>query len=192
MASKKESKGKFQSRWKNVIIPLIGTGGIGAIIIALLNHGGGHNVTTGNVSGNVAIGDHATIQISNISSISNQSDIKKASSSLTPKQIKDEIRSTRPAAREAFLKTYEGASVDWTLHLFSINEIDTDTNTIVVGLVDSDRFGSMNVVTVSMAKSNLAELNLLPNDAIVRVRGTIFNANELSVRLYKATITADQ
>ena len=114
---------KQDKLWKNVILPLIGTGGIGAIIIALLNHGGGHNVTTGNVSGNVAIGDHATIQIGVSQSTSNQPNVKleSDSNSLTPIQIIAEIQSARPAAREAVKESFKGAVVDWSLRLHDIS-----------------------------------------------------------------------
>src|SRR5258705_1453079 len=90
--------------WKNVILPLIGTGGIGAVLIALLNHGGGHNIVTGNISGNVVIGDHSAIQINTNTSIiqlttnfssPTQPQATSNSSSLTPNQIIAEIRSAR-------------------------------------------------------------------------------------------------
>jgi len=65
MASTAQTKRKWRW-WEKVILPVIGSGGIGAVVLALANHGGGHRVATENASGSLAIGDHATAQTVNI------------------------------------------------------------------------------------------------------------------------------
>ena len=181
---------KNNKLWKNRILPLIGTGGIGAIIIALINHGGGHNVTTGNISGNVAIGDHATIQIGTNPPTRNQSTENLSFRGLTPLQIIKEIRAARPAAHESVAKSFEGASVDWNLQLTEIlNDYNNTNLLLVITRAGINNLTDTTVVKVLVDKSQLPQLNLLPNDATVRVRGTIFEANSLNIGIWKASIT---
>jgi hypothetical protein len=169
---------KQNKLWKNIILPLIGTGGIGAIVIAFLNHNGGHNVATGNISGNVAIGDHATIQIG---SISNQSNLDSKIAVLTPKQIGDEVVSARPFQKDDIINSLKGASVDWVLPLAVI---DKGTFSSQVGL------GSQPEVRCAVPNSQLAVLQLLTNGSPVRVRGTIEDVIYSEVIFVKnATIT---
>jgi len=183
---------KQANLWKNVILPLIGTGGLGAIIIALLSHTGGHNVTAGNVSGNVAIGDHATIQINTNPLISNQPNPKLNFEILTPNQIIAEIRVSRPAAREAVEKSFEGASVDWTLKLLDISRYESSTNLFVITLLDGSDYSDSAMVAVVAKKSQLADLNLLDSGATVHVHGLIDEANELKIWIKDATLTPGQ
>jgi hypothetical protein len=185
------------------IVPLIGTGGLGAILIAFLNYGGGHNFSAGNVSGTVAIGDHPTIQINNFSSVSNLSNELPSSigqtnlvdltdsAGLTPLQIVNEVRSARPAARELQEKSFNGALVDWTLCLADITSDEKNTIFSIVMLNETD---NLDVVPVSVwvKKTQLAELTLLTNGTRVRVRGEIFDVDTIGVRVHKATLTPSQ
>src|SRR2546426_12816336 len=69
MPPRKETETKSQW-WRKT---LLGTGGLGVIVVALLgllNRGGGHNVSTGNISGNVAVGDHATVKATTLPPVS--------------------------------------------------------------------------------------------------------------------------
>jgi len=188
---------KRASLLKRIIFLLMGTGGIGVVIVAWLNHGTGRGVVNGNVSGKVVAGERAAIQSSTNSSIAQIATnsptpslpgVTSGSGEPTPSQIIAGLRSARPAARPAIQKTFEGASVDWTLNLYSIYDDPHDTNGVIVLLLYKESFGpDQAAVSVFAKRSQLSELNLLPAHAKVQVRGTIFDVDETGIRLHQAS-----